>query len=165
MTAWTSGVAVGVLPVAAPMPSLAHAGSDMLLTTFLRGQKVCCGGVNDAAHLAKHPRQRMSAFHLFKSPTPDPFREEGYRTRQASIAHDCKKIGVRGLNARKLVDPAESYLGKFMRTEVGDDRVFRLTERSGPACDLPPIPPAQTSTWTPSAAAASRSKCARPKRR
>jgi hypothetical protein len=147
------------------MPSLAHAGSDILLTTFLHGQKVCCGGVNDAAHLAKRPGQRMSASHLFKSLTPDPIREEGYRKHQAGIVHDRKKIGVRGLNARKLVDTAERYLGRFMRTELGDDRVFRPIERSGPACDLPPIRPAQTSTWTPSAAAASRPKCARPKRR
>jgi hypothetical protein len=72
LTAWTSGVAVGVLPVAAPMPSLAHAGSDMLLTTFLHGQKVCCGGVNDAAHLAKHPANACRRSHLFKSLTPTP---------------------------------------------------------------------------------------------
>jgi hypothetical protein len=87
----------------------------MLLDAFPRGEEACYGRVYDAAHLARHPRQRMSAFHLFKSLTPDPMKEEGYRTPAAEIAHDRKETGARWLS---VLVRFKDKPGKLYRQEV-----------------------------------------------
>ena len=44
---------------------------------------------------------------------------------------------VRDINARKLIDPTENFLSKFLRVELGDDdRVFRLDEQNDPTCEV-----------------------------
>jgi hypothetical protein len=44
---------------------------------------------------------------------------------------------VRDINARKLIDPTENFLGKFLRVELGDDdRLFRLEKRDNSDCEI-----------------------------
>ncbi|HWV51473.1 hypothetical protein [Pseudorhodoplanes sp.] len=52
------------------------------------GQEVCFGRVYDAAHLKKHPKQRVTAFHLFRDFTPDPNKETPQDTRETLVAED-----------------------------------------------------------------------------
>jgi hypothetical protein len=46
------------------------------------GQEACFGRVYDAAHLKKHPKQRVTAFHLFRDFTPDTNKETPAETRE-----------------------------------------------------------------------------------
>ena len=87
----------------------------MLLDAFPRGDEVCYGRAYDAAHLARHPRQRMSAFHFFKSLTPDPMKEEGNRGRAAEVAHDRKGTGARWLS---VLVRFKDRSGKIYKQEV-----------------------------------------------
>lgn len=52
------------------------------------GQEACFGRVYDAAHLKAHPRQRVTAFHLFRDFTPDPNKETPQETRDTLVAED-----------------------------------------------------------------------------
>lgn len=52
------------------------------------GQEVCFGRTYDAAHLRKHPKQRVTSFHLFRDFTPDPNKEVPQETREKVIAED-----------------------------------------------------------------------------
>ena len=52
------------------------------------GQEACFGRVYDAAHLKKHPKQRVTAFHLFRDFTPDPNMETMAETREKLVARD-----------------------------------------------------------------------------
>jgi hypothetical protein len=52
------------------------------------GQEACFGRVYDAAHLKKHPKQRVTAFHLFRDFTPDPNKETPQETRETLVADD-----------------------------------------------------------------------------
>jgi hypothetical protein len=52
------------------------------------GQEACYGRVYDAAHLKKHPKQRVTAFHLFRDFTPDPNMEMPPENHQALIDSD-----------------------------------------------------------------------------
>ena len=45
---------------------------------------------------------------------------------------------VRDINARKLIDPNENFLSKFLQVDLGDDdRVFRLDEQEDANCEIP----------------------------
>jgi len=45
---------------------------------------------------------------------------------------------VRDINARKLIDPNENFLSKFLQVDLGDDdRVFRLDEQENANCEIP----------------------------
>jgi hypothetical protein len=46
------------------------------------GQEACFGRIYDTAHLKKHPRQRVTAFHLFRDFTPDTNKETPQETRK-----------------------------------------------------------------------------------
>lgn len=76
----------------------------LLTATFPAGEEVCFGRAYDAAHLARHPRQRLSAFHLFKALTPDPQREEAEHPRAVQVAKDRngEKVGIWSEGARWL---------------------------------------------------------------
>jgi hypothetical protein len=52
------------------------------------GQEACFGRIYDAAHLKKHPKQRVTAFHLFRDFTPDPNKETPLETRETLIKDD-----------------------------------------------------------------------------
>ena len=52
------------------------------------GQEACFGRVYDAAHLKKHPRQRVTAFHLFRDFTPDENKETPQESRETLVAED-----------------------------------------------------------------------------
>ena len=52
------------------------------------GKEACYGRVYDAAHLKKHPKQRVTAFHLFRDFTPDPNTETPLENHQALIDSD-----------------------------------------------------------------------------
>jgi hypothetical protein len=52
------------------------------------GQEACFGRVYDAAHLKKHPKQRVTAFHLFRDFTPDPNKETPEDSREKLVADD-----------------------------------------------------------------------------
>ena len=104
-----------VIAFSGPAAAQEEEAGSLLLKTFPRGEEVCYGRVYDAAHLARHPRQRMSAFHFFKSLTPDPLKEEGYRDRKGEIARDRKEAGARWLSV--LVRFKDTQ-GKLYKQEV-----------------------------------------------
>ena len=87
-----------VIAFSGPAAAQEEEAGSLLLKTFPRGEEVCYGRVYAAAHLARHPRQRMSVFHFFKSLTPDPLKGEGYRDRNGEIARDRKEAGARWLS-------------------------------------------------------------------
>ena len=58
------------------------------------GQEVCFGRVYDAKHLKSHPRQRVTAFHLFRDFTPDSNMETPQETREQLVGDDGEN-GIR----------------------------------------------------------------------
>ncbi len=97
------------------LPGTAQEPGAALLSTFPRGEEACYGRVYDAAHLARHPRQAMSAFHHFKSLTPDPQKEEGYRGRDVEAALDRRETSSRWLS---VLVRFKDQPGRLYRQEV-----------------------------------------------
>jgi hypothetical protein len=52
------------------------------------GTEACFGRNYDAAHLAKHPQQRVTGFHLFRDFTPDPSKETPQSTPEQLKSED-----------------------------------------------------------------------------
>jgi hypothetical protein len=52
------------------------------------GTEACFGRTYDAAHLASHPKQRVTSFHLFRDFTPDPSKETPQSTPEQLRSED-----------------------------------------------------------------------------
>lgn len=83
------GLALPVLiPLVIATAGLAQERASPLPRHLPLGEDACFGRVYDAAHLKAHPKQRVTAFHLFRDFTPDPAMETPQETREALVAQD-----------------------------------------------------------------------------
>jgi hypothetical protein len=104
------------------------------------GQEACFGRVYDAAHLKKHPRQRVTSLHLFRDFTPDPNKETVHETREELVKADGDN-GIRVTAYVRFRDrPGLFFNGLFCMTSGGvnhcgiecDGGGFKLKE-AGPS--------------------------------
>lgn len=79
--------AVGAL-LAAVAAAQAQGKSSPLPAYLPLGTEACFGRSYDAAHLAKHPQQRVTSFHLFRDFTPDPSKETPQSTPEQLRSED-----------------------------------------------------------------------------
>ena len=94
------------------------------------GQEACFGRVYDAAHLKKHPKQRVTAFHLFRDFTPDPNKETVVESRDELIKIDGEN-GFRVTAYVRFRDrPGLFFNGLFCSQSSEGDKV-----RCGIECD------------------------------
>lgn len=94
------------------------------------GQEACFGRVYDAAHLKKHPKQRVTAFHLFRDFTPDPNKETPQEARETLVADDGDG-GIRVTAYVRFRDrPGLFFNGLHCGSSLNGDKV-----RCGIDCD------------------------------
>lgn len=79
---------VAALFALAPIPVAAQDRASPLPAHLPLGQEACFGRSYDSKHLAAHPGQRVTSFHLFRNFTPDPDTETPARSAQETIAQD-----------------------------------------------------------------------------
>lgn len=92
------------------------------------GTEACFGRTYDAAHLAAHPKQRVTSFHLFRDFTPDPSKETPQSTPEQLRSED----GEGGIHVTAFVrfrDKAGLYFNGLICTR--SDGVVRC----GIECD------------------------------
>jgi hypothetical protein len=78
---WMGQILALFLTLATFAGAQAEEKSQPLLAEFPPDAEVCYGRRYDAAHLARHPRQKVTAIYLFRSLTADPQDEERPKSR------------------------------------------------------------------------------------
>lgn len=85
---WRILIGAAALAVLAAGAAHAQGKSSPLPSHLPLGTEACFGRSYDAAHLAKHPQQRVTSFHLFRDFTPDPSKETPQSTPEQLRSED-----------------------------------------------------------------------------
>src|SRR5262245_4060044 len=85
-----AAAASSVAAVAVASAARAEQKAPPVIAEFPPDAEVCYGRQYDAAHLARHPRQKVTALYLFRSLIADPEDEERPKSRAAIAAKNIE---------------------------------------------------------------------------